>query len=210
MALAQPAMRSSNTNMVPEHKIHQVTSPQCDFLQPSVNTDTSDATNTRNGCNNLEVHEETVEVVMLPRRSAYSSALLKDADDLDELLDNVDRQVQDGQVRHTFLQRDKPKRDIDKLHAAANRLVFPAQPLRGRLGFNVPLSKPKVQFQSLLQPSFTTRRQHVDHAPRRMTTCNQERALLHRHLQKLLELMRTFRCHSESPFLSDVKTLFRS
>ena len=138
----------------------------------------------------------------LPRRSACSSALLKDADDLDESLDNVDRQVQDGQVRHTFPQRDKPKRDIDKLHAAANRLVFPAQPLRGRLGFNVPLSKPKVQFQSLLQPSLTTRRQHVDHAPRRMTTCNQKRALLHRHLQKLPELMWTFGCHSESQNLS--------
>ena len=66
MALIQPAMRSSNTNMVLEHKIHQVTSLQCDFLQPSVNTDTSDATNTRNGYKNLEVHEETVEVVMLP------------------------------------------------------------------------------------------------------------------------------------------------
>ena len=64
MALTQPAMRSSNTNRVPEHKIHQVTSPQCDFLQPSVNTDTSDATNTRNVYNNLEVHEEILEVVM--------------------------------------------------------------------------------------------------------------------------------------------------
>jgi len=93
--------------------------------------------------------------------------MLKEAADLEELLNDVDRKVEAGQVRRTTLRRDELKAEIEKLRAAADRLVPPAQPLWGRLQYNMPSSKPKVHLQPLLQPSLATRRQHVDHAPHR-------------------------------------------
>jgi hypothetical protein len=95
--------------------------------------------------------------------------MLKEADDLEELLNGVDRKVEAGEVRQTTLRRDELKVDIERLHAAVDRLVPPAQPLWGRLEYSMPSSKPKVHLQPLLQPSLATRRQHVDHVTRPMS-----------------------------------------